>query len=551
MGRVFRASLLALFLLPSIFFVTAQPTILAQPPDDAPKFSEHEYRAHLDFLASDLCEGRAVGTRGGDVAAAYIASQFRAAGLQPISPEAGYYQQVPLKGITTDYRSVKFSLFAGATEFPVTPVEDVVLNGEKMENAVSLDDELIFVGYGIEAPEYQWDDYKGVDVTGKTVVMLVNDPDFAKTGFGSESLTFYGRWTYKEIIASAKGAKALIMLHTDESATYGMNVVRSSWTIERISFADDPRAPLTLKAWISQPAADKALAAVNLSYTQLKEMAESREFKPFPLGLRVKASFAQTCRTTASPNVIGILPGTTLKDEVVVYTGHYDHLGVGIPDAEGDTIYNGASDNASGTAAIICLARAFAQGPAPQRTLVFMAVTGEESGLLGSDWYASHPIFPLKNHVLVINKDVVNLLGATKGFGAAPVQYSDALPAVIDIGKALDLELFVSEIDRGGGAFRSDHFPFAARGVVAMSVGLRGEYRNFTPEEVAEIRKQIGYTYHQPSDEVSPHWRYDGAMLELDLLYNLGRHWADGAPRPQLKGGNPFEATMRIYGSAN
>lgn len=551
MGRVIRAASLAIFLLTTALIVTSQPVALALPPDDTPTFTEHEFRAHLNFLGGDLCEGRAVGTRGGEVAAAYIAAQFQAAGLQPISPEAGYFQQVPLKGITTDYATAKFSLFAGDREFPLTPVEDVVLNGEKMENAVTLDDELIFVGYGIVAPEFNWDDYKGVDITGKTVVMLVNDPDFAKTGFGSESLTFYGRWTYKEIIASARGAKALILLHTDESAAYGMNVVRSSWTIERISFADDPRAPLMLKAWVSQPAADKVLAAVNLSYAQLKEKAESRDFKPFPLGLRVVSSFNQTCRTTTSPNVAGILPGTTMKDEVVVFTGHYDHLGIGMPDAEGDTIYNGASDNASGTAAIICLARAFAQGPAPQRTLVFLAVTGEESGLLGSDWYAAHPVFPLDKHVVAINKDVVNLLGATKGFGAAPVQYSDALPVVTEIGKSLGLDIFVSEVDRGGGAFRSDHFPFAARGIVAMSVGLRGEYRNLSQDQVAEIRKKIGYTYHQPNDEVSPHWNYDGAMLELNLLWRLGRHWADGAPKPQLKEGNPYEATMRLFGSSN
>lgn len=513
----------------------------------SPVFSQSEFVSHLKFLSSDLLEGRAVGTRGGELAAAYIAAQFEAFGLQPISEEEGYFQQVPLVGITTMQDTVTFSLSAGDTLFEFKPVEEVVVNGERHEEKVSHESELLFVGYGIEAPEFNWDDYKGVDVAGKTLVMLVNDPDLEKTGFGSESLSYYGRYTYKEEIARAKGAAGLILLHTDETATYGFEVIQSSWTTEQITFEGEPKNPLVAKAWLSQPAIDKALAAVNLSYDKLKTMADSREFKPMPLGLTMKISFEQKLREMTSPNVIGILPGTSKKDEAVLYTAHYDHLGIGIPDESGDNIYNGAMDNASGTAAVICLARAYSQSPPPERSVLFIAVTGEESGLLGSSYYAEHPIFPLEKTAVAINKDVVNLLGETTAFSAFPVQYSDAIDAAREIGRGMDLDMRVLEVDRGGFSFRSDHFPFAARGVVAMSVGLAGDYRNLTKEEVTEIRRKIGRTYHSPSDEVSPLWRYDGALQELKLLYRLGRHWADGAPIPHMKPDNPFIATMRLF----
>lgn len=513
-----------------------------------PVFSEHEYRAHLDFLGGDICEGRAIGTRGGDLAAAYIAAQFQAAGLKAFEQFDGYYQNIPFKGIQTLHETVNCAINNGSSDFELKVIEDIVLYSEHPEENITYEDDLLFVGYGIESPEYDWDDYKDVDVAGKTLVMLVNDPNLEKTGFANESLSYYGRYTYKQQMARFKGAKGLILLHSTPTATYGMEVVRSTWSKEWISFDDPSKNPLGIFAWISGPAIDKVLAEAELSFDKLQEMADSREFRPFSLGLRFFASFKQKVRTMSSPNVVGYIPGTELKDECVVFTAHYDHFGIGIPDETGDNIYNGASDNASGTSALICLARAFSQSPVPpKRTLIFFANTGEESGLLGSTYYVQNPPMSLEKTVILINKDSVGHLGKRAAFRAFPSQYSTAAEDAAKIGEGFGLELQSVVVDKSGFSFRSDHFPFAARGIVAMSVSLIGENTSITKEKEETIRKEIGRTYHQTTDEVHPLWRYDGAILELQLLYALGQHWADGAAKPSMHEGNPFEVTQRIY----
>jgi Zn-dependent M28 family amino/carboxypeptidase len=532
----------------SFSFAVAIAAPLAAGQEGAAPFSAGEYSAHLKFLANDLCEGRAVGTRGGELAAAYIAAQFEAAGLEPISAEEGYYQRVPLKGAKTRQESVRFSLSAGERSVAFTPVEEVVANSELDWDTVEVEGELLFVGYGVEAPELDWDDYKGVEAAGKILVMLVNDPDFELTGFGGESLTYYGRWTYKEEIARAKGARGLILIHTDETAGYGFEVIRSSWTGERIDYQDADAQPLEINAWLSREAADRALALVETSYDELKASADRREFRPRPLALRLEAGLGQDRRKTTSPNVLGLLRGSSKADEVVIITGHYDHLGIGLPDADGDTIYNGAMDNASGTSALICLARAFARSSQPpQRSVLFFANTGEESGLLGSTWYAKHPLFPLDKTTVVLNKDVCETLGAKTAFKAFPAEYSNAVETLERIGAELDLAYEEAGVDRTGLAFRSDHFPFAARGIVAMSVGLAGDYRDLTEERVKEIKAEIGGTYHQASDEVHPLWNTDGALQELELLYRIGRHFADGAPAPTMNADHPYVSTRRLF----
>jgi hypothetical protein len=517
--------------------------------DDTAKgklFSEEEYKAHLNFLAHDLLEGRAVGVRGGELAALYIATQFQAAGLKPISEEEGYFQRVPMVGITTDYETLRCSFSTGGRSIGLTPIEDLVVTSELTQDAINVEDELLFVGYGIDAPEYNWDDFKGMDVRGRVLVMLVNDPDYEKTGFGSESLTYYGRWTYKEEIARIKGAKGLIMLHTDESATYPFAVVQSSWAIERVNMEGEIKNPLALDGWASQPAFDKVLDLVGLSYAKLKEVADSREFVPFPLGITINVGFKQTYRRFTSPNVIGVLPGTSKADEAVVYMAHYDHLGVG-REIDGDTIYNGAVDNASGTAAIICLAKAFASAPEPpKRSVIFLATTGEESGLLGSEYYSVHPVIPLEKTVIALNKDCCNFYGRRDGFGAFPIQFTDAVPAFEKLGEEMGLKLSVGGVDRGGGAFRVDNFPLCARGTVALSIGLSGNNLTLTEEQVNEMREKIGRWYHQPIDEVYPFWNYEGVMQEMEVLYQVGRYYADGGEKPSMKPENPFNAPIRV-----
>lgn len=517
------------------------------------RFTIHEYLGHLEFLSDDLLEGRATADRGAALAAAYFAAQFKSLGLQPGAGDQGYLQVVQLKGFRTDYSTVRFELAEADATHPIKPLQDLVVTSEHMNESIELDDDLLFVGYGIEAPEYKWNDFKGLDVAGKVLVALVNDPDYSATRFGSESMTYYGRWAYKLEMARRKKAKGIILIHHDREATYGWSVVRNSWVGERFTFADQKDPPLEMYAWMSHKALDEALKAKGLNYEGLKKMAEKRKFKPFTLPLHLKASFRQTAREAVCHNVIGVMPGSdpVLKDEFIIYTGHFDHFGIGLPDESGDTIYNGALDNASGTAALICLARAFTQSPIkPKRTVIFMPVTGEELGLMGSTWFVEHPTLDLGKIAMVINKDCMNHFGRLDACSAFPVEYSTALPDVQKLVVEKGLKLVTRTTDPWGGSFRSDHFPFAARGVPAISLGMTGTHLDRTGEEVKAARDQIGYTYHQPSDEIHPAWVYDGVLQELDLLYALGRYWADGAVKPSLsfEKDNPFKATRRWYG---
>ena len=541
----------------TILFLTVLSILISVPAisaADEVAFSQREYRAHLNFLASDLLEGRATGSRGARIAAAYIAARFQALGLKPGGDGGTYFQSITFDGFDSHEKEMRVTWFNSGGAYPMQPITEVCMVSEQPDkSAIELAGDLWFVGYGITAPEYKWDDFKGFDPRGRILVCLVNDPDPAVSGFADESLTYYGRWTYKIEMARRRGARALIMIHTDREATYGWDVVQTSWTGERIAFHEPRSHHLQAVAWIRHTAVNRALKPLGLNYAQLKAMADRRDFRPMPLKTRIQAGFTQTHRTLECANVIGILPGTNpaLKQEAVLYTAHYDHLGRGLPDAQGDDIYNGALDNASGTAAVLCLAGAFARADTkPQRTLVFMPVTGEELGLYGSTWYARHPVIPLERTAVVINKDCMNHFGRRSEFSAFPVEYSTALDQVRRIGEKLGLTLKTHSVDRGGGAFRSDHFPFAARGVTALSVGMRGDFMDLSADQVKEIRTKIGPTYHRTCDEVHPLWRYDGVLQELQLLYRLGRHWADGAPRPQMDtlGQNPFSATRRWYG---
>jgi len=523
------------------------------PPGVDP-FSVHEYLGHLRFLSHDLLEGRGTGTRGMALCSAYLGAQFEHLGLIPVEGLKGYQQRVELTGFRTDYASMEVRLIGPNGATTVQPLEEICLSGERQEQSVHIEEsDLLFVGYGIEAPEYKWDDFKGMDVADKILVCLVNDPDEKKCRFGTPSMTYYGRWAYKLEMARRKKARGIILIHHDEEATYGWAVVRNSWSGERVHFADSKDLPLGVQGWISHEALNRALAGTRLGYPLLKKKAESRRFKPFLLPVNLTARFNQTVRSADCTNTLAMIPGSDpkLKHEVVLYTAHADHLGLGLPDGLGDTIYNGASDNASGTAALLCLARAFRQNPVkPGRTLVFMAVTGEELGLLGSTWFVNHPPFPLEHIAVVINKDCMNHFGRRNRFSAFPVEYSSALEEVRQIGREQGLELQTMGIDRSGGAFRSDHFPFAARGIPALSLFMEGDVTSRSKEELEAARQAVGETYHQPGDEIHEAWVYDGTMQELNLLYRLGRHWADGAPKPVLNatGKSPYRSTQRWYG---
>jgi hypothetical protein len=515
------------------------------PQEDKPLFTENEYKAHLKFLANDLLEGRAPGTRGGDLAALYIASQFEAAGLRPISEENGYFQQVPAFDFTIIDKSVSFELSTENKSKELEYGEDIVLFSELLKEEIILDDELLFVGYGIEAPEYRWDDFKGIDLKNKIIVMLCNEPDYGKTGFGFEGLSYYGSpFTYKEDIARIKGAKGLIICHNEEEIGQPLSWFQHSLGSRWVRLESQMQKPLGLYAWISRQAIDEVLSFAGLSYDQLKLKADSKDFHPIPLGVKAKAVFNQKYRKFSSPNVIGIVPGTDMRDEAVVFMAHYDHLGMN-PLIEGDNIYNGAYDNASGTSALICLAQAFASTP-QKRSLVFLATTDEEKMMLGADFYASHPVLPLENTIIALNMDGVSLYGRNDGFRMFPVQYTSAGPSLEALGHKLGLRLIDSGPDKIGSAFVFDNIAFCTRGIVSLRFKLDGNYLSLTEEEITNIEEKIGPIYHLPSDEIYPYYRYDGALQTMETLYSIGCYYAGEAEKPEMLKGNPYELAYRI-----
>lgn len=531
-----------------VFFIMASLAVYTsiQAEEDQPLFTENEYKAHLKFLADDLLEGRAPGTRGGDLAALYIASQFEAAGLQPISEKTGYFQQVPVLSFNTEYESVTFTLSAKDESKELIAVDEVVLYSELLQEEVSMDEDLLFVGYGIEAPEYNWDDFKGIDLEDKILVMLCNEPDYEKTGFGSESLSYYGTWTYKEEIARIKGAKGIIILHTDETVGIPFSPIRNALVGDGcVVFENQINNPLTLYAWISQPAIDETLAFVGLSCDQLREKAESRDFLPIPLGLRAKVSFKQHYRKFSSPNVIGMLSGSSMNDEAIILMAHYDHLGIG-PSVEGDNIYNGAYDNASGTAGLICLARAFAS-QSTKRNIIFLATTLEEKRIrFGSEYYVANPIFPLEKTIIALNMDGLSFKGRQDGVMLFPIQFTDAIPVAKKLSQDLGLELHIGSADKTGRTYLFDNFPFITRDLVALRIKLAGKYLSMTDEEVSDANNKIGMRYHQPRDEIYPFFRYDGNLQALQTIYYIGRYYADGAKKPSMKPDHPFALPKRL-----
>src|SRR5512146_2519186 len=371
-------------------------------------------KAHVQFLSSDLLEGRGTGQRGGDVAAHYLASQFQSYGLKPAGDDGTFLQKVPMVGVTTKPESKVSLIQQGDKTIDLRLGDDVIFNDQTQSATDEIDAPLVFVGYGIEAPEYKWDDYKGVDVAGKMLLMLVNEPPSSdESFFKGKALTYYGRWTYKYEEAARKGAVGVILIHKTEMASYGWDVVRNSWSGERSYLREDANPKLKLAAWVQLDVARKMLADAGKDLDQLMKDAQQRGFKPVPLPIKAEAHVVSNIRPFSSNNVIGEDDGSDpkLKDQAVVITAHYDHLGIR-PELKGDNIYNGALDNASGTAMLMEMARAAASAQLkPKRSIIFAAVTGEEQGLLGSEYLGQHPPVADGNISLNINFDSIAPLG--------------------------------------------------------------------------------------------------------------------------------------------
>ncbi|MDX1675355.1 MAG: M28 family peptidase [Longimicrobiales bacterium] len=502
-----------------------------------------EIRAHTQYLAQDELRGRAPGSRGGDLASDYIRAQFREMGLQPLG--GSYFQEVPLVGVTPDPATIDLAFEVDEGRLPLSyPSEAVIWPGAPLGSPVQVAAELVFVGYGIHAPEWSWDDYDGRDVSGKVVVILIGDPPAPPEEpdlFDGPALTYYGRWTYKYEEARRRGAAGALLVHADDAAGYGWSVVGSSWTGEQLVLpdaGDDP--PVVLQGWITQEAGRKALGLAGLDLTELYARAARRDFAPVRTGITVRAGMDGRTRTLSSRNVVAYRPGTSAED-VVMFTAHYDHLGVG-PPVDGDSIYNGAYDNASGVALLLEVAEAFAELEAgTRRGTVFMATTAEEAGLLGASHYVHNPLVPLERTLAVINVDGANLWGETDDVVPLGAARSNLGRVVQPRADELGLQILPDPQPAEGAFFRSDHFAFARAGIPVLYIrhGLRFRDR---PEGWGARRMEQWAmdNYHQPSDEYHPELDFSGAVQQARLVFGIGYDIADSDFVPEWDEGSPF-----------
>lgn len=523
---------------------------LAQPADiDTKRLAEH-----IRILSSDDYEGRAPATPGEVKTVDYVSKAFAEAGLQPGGDKGPdgkrkWTQDVPLAQF--DNRADPVSSFtAGGQTLPMRQRQEIAIRATATgEDKLSIKDApVVFIGYGVKAPERNWDDYKGYDLKGKVALVLVNDPDFegGEGDFGGKAMTYYGRWTYKYEEAARQGALGYIVIHETAPASYGWPTVANSNTITIFDIVrENPKAEhAPLEAWVQRDVAVDLFKRAGLDFEKARTEARTRAFKPVELkGVTFSAEADVDHKTIVSKNVVGIVPGTDRADEYVLYTSHWDHLGIGPADANGDTIYNGASDNATGTAALVELGRAFAKGPKPKRTVIFNAVTAEEKGLLGSEYYAANPLYPLGKTAININMDGLSLLGATRdvvaiGQGSSEVdRYMEA--AVKANGQVVSPD----PRPEAGSFYRSDQFSLVKRGVPAMyAKGGQDLVVGRTAAGKAAADDYIAKRYHQPDDEFSPDWNYDGALKDLQLQYAVGRALADSGDWPAWNEGAEFKA---------
>ncbi|HET7603949.1 MAG TPA: M20/M25/M40 family metallo-hydrolase [Gemmatimonadales bacterium] len=509
--------------------------LAAQQPGEATRATRAvdstTMKAHLEFLANDLLEGRKPGTRGGELAALYLKTQFERLGLEPAGDSGTYYHHVPIISLTP---SPTLSVQHGGSTETLSYMKDYMLWSMHDTTSVSASGELVYVGYGIVAPEYNWNDYDGVDVKGKIVVTLVNDPGLQdSTIFRGSTLTYYGRWTYKIEEAERQGAAGILMIHTDESATYPWSTVSSSWSGPQIRVAR-PSGPLVVAGWVTHDAAAQLMGGAT-RLDSLTRAAARAGFKPVSLDASASASVESRVQRTETDNVVARLPGHgPHKAEAVLIGGHYDHFGISTP-VNGDSIYNGAEDNASGTAAVLAVAEAMVRsGVRPDRSIVFIGFAAEEAGLLGSTAFAARPTLPIKNIAGVLNMDVMNLHGASRDVGALGLDQSSLGATFREAARAEGLSVAVNpEALRTGAFFRSDHFPFARAGVPALSI--EGPTR-FVGKSAA-YAKQVSddYTahrYHQPSDEVLPSFDYAGAVQQMKVITRAALMVANAAGMP-------------------
>ena len=510
--------------------------------------------AHIKVLASDEFEGRAPGTKGEELSIKYISDQFKQIGLKPGNPDETYTQEVPLVGIISQPR---MSFIVGDKTIGLKYPEDFIASSARLQPEIKIDNsDVVFVGYGVVAPECGWDDYKGVDVRGKTLLMLIGDPPITdpkdpskldEKMFKGKAMTYYGRWTYKYEIAAQKGAAAAMIIHETGPAGYPYSVVRTSWAKENYEI-DSPNKNMDAvgaRSWIPLEVAKKLLNDCGQDYEALKKSAITKEFRPVMLNAKADIDIKQQLRSFKSHNVIGKLEGSDskLRDEYVIYTAHWDHLGRH-PELQGDQIFNGAIDNASGVASVIELAAAFTKlNPPPKRSVLFMATTAEEAGLLGAKFYALHPLYPLDKTLADINIDTVNPWGKTHDIEDLSNNNSTLDDLLAAAAKRNGREMKPNSQPEKGSFYRADHFEFSKRGVPSLYTGggtdFIGKPANFGQQKKDDY---TAHHYHQVSDEVDPNWDLSGAVQDIDLLFEVGYQVANGDKFPEWKPGSEFKA---------
>ena len=503
------------------------------------KVQEAPLRAHLAFLSDDLLEGRGTGQRGGDITMRYLETQLAAMGLKPANG-ASFRQTVKIAGVKTRALESSLKFTGGKEDVSLGFGDQIVFASGVAKSDTTLDAPMVFVGYGVVAPEESWDDYKGLDCHGKVLVMLVNDPQPTvdePNRFAGKSLTYYGRWTYKFEEGRRRGAAGVLLIHTDASATYGWSVVKNSWTQERFQLAEGVGGA-DLQGWMTYDAAKKLFEAGGRGLDPLMAKAERKDFQPVTLGLKATGRVVCSVRMVDQGNIAGVVPGTDpkLKEEVVIYSAHWDHLGKG--EGPGDQIWNGAVDNASGTAAVLAMAETVVGYPA-KRSQMFLLVCGEEQGLLGSEAYGQHPLWPLAKTAANLNLDSLNFVGPTKDIGTQGSERTTLGATAAAVAEKMGLSIAKVEPDLGGGYFRSDHFSFAKVGVPAFSIASG---KVFLKNQEASKAKAAAYfqRYHQVTDEYDPNWDLSGMVQQAQFTLNLGFAIANAPGMPTWKKGDPF-----------
>jgi len=503
-------------------------------------------RAHVRFLSHDLLEGRGTGQRGGDIGAEYIATQFALYGLKPAGDNGTYMQKVPMVGVTPDPETTFSLVAADGHTTSLKPLDEYVAYNETQTPQAEIDAPIVFVGYGISAPEYNWDDYKGVDVAGKVLLMLVNEPPSQDLKFfKGPALTYYGRWTYKYEEAARRGAVGAILIHRTDMASYPWEVVRNSNSGEKAYLKLEGNPKLKAAAWVQLDVAKKLVAASGMDLDHLMAEAQTREFKPVPLNVKLQAHMVSKIRPFESNNVLGILPGSDskLRGEAVMYSAHYDHLGIR-PGMPGDNIYNGANDNATGCGILLEIARTYSQmAEKPRRSILFASVTAEEQGLLGSEYLGKHPPVPAGKISLDLNYDDVPPLGAPEQVEVSGAERTTFYPAVEAMAREFRLAIRQDAHPEAGHYYRSDHFSLARVGIPAFSINEGVKYKGH--DEGWGLQQDEEYNrkhYHQPSDEYHPTMDFTGDATMARFGFVLG--W-QASTQPKLVGwqkGDEFEA---------